>query len=394
MRKISADLICSMVSEPIENGVIILDESGEIIDITSLSNVAVEDVEKYSGIICPGFVNAHCHLELSYLKGKIEQKKGLPTFIKSLTKNRSSAHEYEIKKALISAENEMIKNGIVAVGDISNSNVTFSQKSKKNLHYHTFIEALGFIPSKASDAMTLSLVLEEEYTRITANECVSLVPHAPYSVSDNLFEKINANATLKQCVLSMHNQESEEENKMFREGNGQLINLLTSFFNLDLSFWSVPRKSSLSHVLSYLNNTPRLILVHNTFSQKEDIIVANEKNPNTFWCFCPNANLYIENTLPPIDLFRNIGCKIVLGTDSLASNTTLSILDEIKTIATAFPSIPFFELLQWATINGAEALDMKSLGKLKKGTSPGLNLIGNLGTNFQVNDKTYVQTLF
>jgi len=130
-----------------------------------------------------------------------------------------------------------------------------------------------------------------------------------------------------------------------------------------------------------LQDAKKIILVHNTFSREDDIKFATSNqswSEKIFFCFCVNANQYIENTMPPVELFRKHNCKIVLGTDSLASNHSLSILDEMKTISEHFPDIPFEELLQWSTINGAKALEIdKVAGSFTQGNIPGVILIEN-----------------
>jgi cytosine/adenosine deaminase-related metal-dependent hydrolase len=131
-------------------------------------------------------------------------------------------------------------------------------------------------------------------------------------------------------------------------------------------------------IAEYFKRDQKLLLVHNTVSEQEDIDFAKTYFNQLFWCFCPNANLYIEKRLPKIDLFRKNRCKITLGTDSLASNHQLSILEEIKTIQYHFPQIPLTELIGWGTINGAEFLGMEQkLGSFVKGKSPGVVLIEN-----------------
>ena len=101
--------------------------------------------------------------------------------------------------------------------------------------------------------------------------------------------------------------------------------------------------------------------------------------PNTFWCLCPNANQYIEQTMPPIELLRTGAANIIVGTDSYASNWSLNILDELKTIQQHHPQIPLEEMLGWATINGARALQMeKHLGSFETGKKPGIVLIENI----------------
>ena len=120
----------------------------------------------------------------------------------------------------------------------------------------------------------------------------------------------------------------------------------------------------------------KLQLVHNTFTNQDDIFFATNYNQNLFWCFCVNANLYIENKVPNVNLFTQNNCTITLGTDSYASNWSLSIFDEIKTLHKHFPQIEWNDLLTYATLNGAKFLGVENkFGSIEKGKTPGLNLI-------------------
>jgi cytosine/adenosine deaminase-related metal-dependent hydrolase len=157
--------------------------------------------------------------------------------------------------------------------------------------------------------------------------------------------------------------------------------------NFNNSHYQPTKKSSLQSYFKKLMAAEKIILVHNTFTKQEDIDFVNRQpatgnrqskvtQPQTFFCLCPNANLYIEDILPPVELFRKNNCNIVLGTDSLASNWSLSIVEEIKTIRKHFPQIPLEEILGWATINGAKGLGMeKRLGSFEKGKNPGVVLV-------------------
>jgi cytosine/adenosine deaminase-related metal-dependent hydrolase len=123
------------------------------------------------------------------------------------------------------------------------------------------------------------------------------------------------------------------------------------------------------------------LLVHNTYSTLEDINWAHLYSSVIYWCFCPNANLYIENRLPDFQTFINSACRILVGTDSYASNKSLSILEELKTISRHAPQIKLNMLLKWATLNGADFFGWKNeLGSLQKGKSPGINLITDINT--------------
>ena len=150
--------------------------------------------------------------------------------------------------------------------------------------------------------------------------------------------------------------------------------------NIDQRHFTPTGKSSLQSYFPRLAPAKKIISVHNTQTEPADIVFANQQvmqaGNELFWCVCPNANLYIENSLPPIELLRRYNCTITVGTDSLASNHSLSILDELKVITKNFPDIPLEELLQWATINGAAALQMdKTRGSFEAGKQPGLVLI-------------------
>jgi cytosine/adenosine deaminase-related metal-dependent hydrolase len=119
-----------------------------------------------------------------------------------------------------------------------------------------------------------------------------------------------------------------------------------------------------------------LQLVHNTFTGTNEIEEANSLYENLYWCLCVNANLYITGNLPNLSYFKSMQAKVTIGTDSLASNRQLSVLEELKTIHLHEPSIPLEQLIKWATINGAKFLKMQEkFGKIKPGVNPGLVLI-------------------
>ena len=358
------------------NHVLVTNEEGVIKDIAPIKE-AGDNVQKLEGIITPGFVNCHCHLELSHMKGLIPEHTGLVPFILSILKQRH-ATEQEIFTSIQSAEDEMLSNGIVAVGDISNNALSFNQKLKDNLHYHNFIEVSGFSPAIAQPRFETALDVYNTFKTHFPNH-TSLIPHAPYSVSKELFGLIDNSES--NSLSSIHNQETPDENEFFLSGNGK-FNLLYDTIGVDIKQFHKPSgKSSLQTVLPLINKPKKLLLVHDTFTSQADINVLKALSPvqQAIFCLCVNANLYIENKLPPIDLFIQNDCDIVLGTDSLASNHQLSILSEMITITQNFPHIPLQTILQWATINGAKALGMDdNLGSFEAGKKPGIVNITNL----------------
>ncbi len=376
IRKTSADWIFPLTSPPIKNGVLIFDQSGEILDLINpeVATIIPGDIEKFNGILCPGFVNTHCHLELSWMKGKIPEQTGLGEFVINVQKAKQEAVQNEIMHAIALADMEMRKNGIVAVGDISNTDYSFEIKSGSNIFYHTFIEAYASMPRMAEEEFTGAKSIFDLLTG-KFNLPGSITPHATYSVSQPLFGLINQHAKKYNSILSLHHQEALDENLLFLNKTGGLVENMKKL-GVDYSWFEPTGKSPLESIGQFLPRTNPLLLVHNTFSTGDDINFALSEFKNLFWCLCPNANLYVENKLPDISLFAKKKLKLTVGTDSLASNHQLSIVEEMKTIALTFPEILLDELLKWSSFNGAEFLGIEEIyGSFEKGKIPGINLV-------------------
>ncbi|RMG80986.1 MAG: amidohydrolase [Bacteroidetes bacterium] len=371
MKKLSADYIFDGFQLH-ENAVLVTNVDGTIEGVFSESDFELSETEHYKGILAPGFVNAHCHLELSHLKNVIPRKTGLPGFIRKIPDMRHFPQE-KIIEAASAADRQMKENGIVAVGDISNTTDSFSVKQKSSIYYHTFIETYGFAPFKAQKAFDNAVDMLSRAEKAGLN--ASIVPHAPYSVSDALFQLLKKYYAKTPSLISIHNQETETENEMFIHGKGELLEILKDFGN-DVRHWKAQGKSALLSVLDYLDNNSKVIFVHNTFTSPSEINLAEKRLSETYWCICPKANLYIEDTLPSVDRFMEVTDNICIGTDSLASNNTLSIVEEIETLRLHFPHIGLSELLRFATINGAKALGIDTVfGSFEKGKKPGINLL-------------------
>jgi len=371
MKSFTADYVFPVYADPIKNGTVTVDDDGKIISVSDTIPTTGPPPEKLSGIICPGFINTHCHLELSHMLGKIATKTGLVEFIKEITKQRGTSDSGLINAAAEQADHDMYENGIVAVSDISNNNSTVAIKAKSKLHYHTFVEIFGFLPDRAEALFDGALKLMEEFKP----QSVSVTPHAPYSVSKELFRLIKKYCDEHQNLLSIHNQECEDENKFFRYKLGKFTELY-EFFGMDISHFKPQARNSMQSIIPLLTNKQEVLMVHNTCTNLKDIYFLKRFDRKINWCFCPNANLYIEGKLPKINLFVDQGFNITLGTDSLASNHGLSILSEMQAIRHKFPAISTTKLMEWATINGAEFLGIDTQkGTLEVGKTPGLNLI-------------------
>lgn len=390
MKSFKADYVYPVCADPIKNGVVTVDDTGKIISVTDDTSPPTSNnpIESLNGIIVPGFINTHCHTELSHMKGRIAAGGGLISFIKDVLSTRT-ADQAEVLAAAEAADQQMYDNGIVAVGDISNNSITAPIKAKSKLYYHTFIEILGFLPDKADELFEKALETSEEFKP----QPTSITAHAPYSVSKELFKLIKKHSDTGTNLLSIHNQECEDENKFYRYKLGGFIDLY-KHLGVDIGYFRPQARNSVQSIIPLLTNRQKILLVHNTCTNLKDIYFIKRFDKKINWCFCPNANLYIEKRLPKIDLFVNQGLNITLGTDSLASNSKLCILSEMVTLQQNFKSLSIDTLLEWATINGAKFLGIDDeKGTIEAGKTPGLNLL--TGTDgLKLTADTKVKKLF
>jgi len=372
MKIFSADYVFPVCADPIENGVVVVDDTGKVISVTDHipPEIINHPVEKLKGALCPGFINTHCHTELSHLKDKVPKGTGLIDFIKTILQIRG-ADNAAVEAAAIKADDEMYQNGIVAVGDISNNSITAAFKPKSKLYYHTFVEVLGFIPAKANEVFNGGLEVLNDFK----GQSCSITPHAPYTISKELFKLIKKYSDIHDNLLSIHNQECEDENKFYRYKLGG-FNDLYAHLGIDIAYFKPQARNSLQSMIPLLSNKQNVLMVHNTCTNLKDIYFTKRFDRKIHWCFCPNANLYIEKQLPKVELFIDQGFNITLGTDSLASNNKLCILSEMLTLQQNFPALSTARLMEWATINGAKFLGIDSnKGTLEPGKTPGINLI-------------------
>ena len=360
MRFLSADWVFPLHVAPIKGGVLKMSKEGKILDVfTSRDTISVDKLEIFSGVLCPGFINTHCHLELSHLLGFAEEKKGLLDFIKVI-KKRNKFTKDQIKLSIDTAEQQMIKNGIVAVGDICNTNDTIDQKQKRNLHYYNFIEVFTIHEDKINDEIKKSTYLRDQFRRIDCRS--TIVPHSLYAVPPDLMIKILDAIDHKDNIICIHNQETKEENQLFQSKNGRLFKWLNKM-RATSSIWD--QRNSHKLIFRKFSKKIKMLLVHNTFTKKQDLIEA-------YYSTCPKANLYIEDSLPDYSIF-DVN-KLCVGTDSLASNNSLSILEELFVIQES-SNFDLNTLLKIGCHNGAKALGFDFLGTFEKNKTPGVNLI-------------------
>ena len=377
MARITAEYIYTLDRpEPIRNGFVEYDEKNG----TILSVGTCDESEKVeAGAIVPGFVNAHCHVELSHLHGKFRKGTGMAGFIDQINELRDWAGR-ETKITLVQKwMDKMWEDGVSAMADISNDDSSFGVKAVHPMYTRTFLEVFGSEPEMCEDVMKGVTELDAlaEETGIDA----APTPHSCYTMSPQLLTA-SAAAGLAKGYISYHSQESQEEEDLLRTGTGAM------YENRKRSGMSTPPvtgESSLKYFLdrlSYAHEAPydeHVLLVHNVCLAQDDIDAARKSFNNVYWAICPLSNIFIHNALPPVPLMRENGLKITVGTDSLSSNDDLDMVKEMYCIHKSFPEVPMNEILTWACANGAQFLKKDDvLGSLTPGKCPGIVMISDI----------------
>ena len=375
-KRIAAPFVYTLdCPEPIRNGFVEYDEQGTILRAGPCEDIAAEEYV-VDGAIVPGFVNAHCHVELSHLHGKFVKGTGMAGFIDQINALRDWAGR-DAKVVLVKEwMDRMWQRGVSAMADISNDDSSFDVKKNHPMYTRTFLEVFGSEPEQCEGVMDEVRQLNE--VADAAGIDAAPTPHSCYTMSPQLLTASVA-AGLEKGWLSYHSQESQEEEDLLMTGSGAM------YENRKRSGMSTPPvtgESSLKYFIDRLaagRPAPydeRILLVHNVCLKQDDIDAARKVMNNVYWAVCPLSNIFIHNAMPPIPLMRKNGLAITVGTDSLSSNDDLDMVRELYCLHEAFPEVPMSELFVWACLNGARFLAREDrLGSLTAGKRPGIVLV-------------------
>ena len=379
MKRIAAQFVYTLDGrEPIRNGYVEYDEAdGTILSV----GVCSETEDVLPGAIVPGFVNAHCHVELSHLHKKFRKGTGMAGFIDQINELRDWAGN-DVKAKLVQEwMDKMWNDGVSAMADISNDESSFDVKKAHKMYTRTFLEVFGSEPEMCDGVMKEVTALNS--LADAAGIDAAPTPHSCYTMSPQLLSA-SAAAGLDRGFLSYHSQESQEEEDLLLSGSGAMYD------NRKRSGMSTPPvtgESSLKYFIDRLaeaNPAPyeeHILLVHNVCLSQDDIEAAKTVMNNVYWAVCPLSNIFIHNALPPIPLMVENRLKVLVGTDSLSSNDDLDMVKELYCLHTNFPEVSMTTLLEWACLNGAEFLKQDALGSLVAGKKPGVVFISNVDGN-------------
>lgn len=383
--RVAAAFVYTLESDtPIRNGFVEYDESdGTVLAVGECSDPASEDI--LEGALVPGFVNAHCHVELSHLHKKFRKGTGMAGFIDQINELRDWAGREKKAELVQEWMDKMWSDGVSAMADISNDDSSFDVKASHKMYTRTFLEVFGSEPDMCEGVMNDVRELNE----VARSKGIDAAPtpHSCYTMSPQLLSS-SAAAGLDGGYLSYHSQESQEEEDLLMNGSGAMYE---NRVRNNMSTPPVTGESSLKYFIDRLAEAKtapydeHILLVHNVCLKQDDIEAAKKVMRNVYWAVCPLSNIFIHNALPPIPLMRENGLDIAIGTDSLSSNDDLSMIGEIECLHRNFPEVPMAEIYRWSSLNGARFLSKENmLGTLSPGKRPGIVLVTDVDSDGNV----------
>lgn len=379
MNRIAAEYVFTLSGdEPIRNGFVEYDDDGTVTRVGECADPLAEGAF-VKGALVPGFVNTHCHLELSYLWKSFRKGTGMAGFIDQINEMRDNKSMDEKLRDISHWMNLMWERGVSAMADISNCADTFAIKKASKIYSRTFLEVFGTEPEDCQSVMDGVMKLKEVAESYGLDAAPT--PHACYTMSPELVTAVSAEG-LKSGFLSFHSEETEEEEEMLKSGSGAMWD------NRKAAGMSVPPVTGKSSLLYFIDRLEKahpapfdehILLVHEVCMDQEGVDAVKKVMNHPFVALCPMSNIFIHNSLPPVPLMRRNGLKITVGTDSLSSNDDLDIIRELRCLQRNFPEVGLNELLVWACRNGAEFLSKENeYGRLAVGMRPGLVAVENL----------------
>ena len=382
MKRIAAKYLYRLNDpEPLVNGFVEVGDDGTVLRTGVCDNPAAEACF-FDGAVVPGFVNAHCHVELSSLWQKFCKGTGMAGFIDQINALRDSAPAEERVANIGRWMDILWQRGVSAMADISNCDESFAVKAASPMYTRTFLEVFGTEPEDCTDVIASVLALQRKAASFGLDAAPT--PHACYTMSPELLTAASAEG-LRSGYLSYHSEETPEEEEMLRSGSGAM------WENRIRAGMSVPPVTGTSSLLYFIDRLKQahpapfdehILLVHEVCLDQEGIDAVKAVMNHPYFALCPLSNLFIHNALPPVDLMRRNGLKLTIGTDSLSSNDDLDMVAELFCLQENFPEVPLGELLTWACRNGAEFLGKENMyGTITPGKRPGLVRIDNLGAD-------------
>ena len=350
--------VLPIVQRPIAGGTVTID-GDRIAGVGEFNGGPVEDLGNVA--VLPGLVNAHTHLELSWMRGQVPPGTSMPQWAARLMSLRRSVSS-EPPQPIVAAIGEARASGTCLVGDVTNTFATFEPLLDSDLSAVLFRELLGF---SAPDPEGLVTQVSAQIADLTPVEWLRacLVPHAPYSVSPALLQAIGR--ATRGRPFSIHLGESAQEVEFLREGTGEWRALLEAL-NVWNPAWTPPACGPVEYLARLGLVDANLVAVHGVQFTDEDL--SRLATAGASVVACPRSNKWTGAGEPPIERFYASGVRVAVGTDSLASVANLNLFEEAATLRWLAPEVPATRLLASATLEGARALGFEAdFGSIEPG---------------------------
>ncbi|WP_394831969.1 amidohydrolase family protein [Pendulispora rubella] len=369
---VHADHVLPGDAPPIRDGAVVVAEDGTIEDVGAAAEVLPRHggapVERVHGVVFPGLVNAHTHLELSALRGLVPGGHGFLPWVDSLLAARFDATPEDSPESMEAAVSELQRHGTAAVGEVTNSLAAAEHLARSGIEGSIFHEVFGVGGDVAERAEEM-LAASSAGTRAWPGLAYVPTAHTLHTTLADVVRKIVQHAKDAGLRTSLHLAEHAAERRALEHGDGPVTDWLRGRLRGAADVvWPMQSPIAYAEALGALG--PHMLLVHLTDALPEELERVAKSGSHVV--LCPRSNLYIEGRLPPLLAARAAGIEPALGTDSLASNASLDVLAEARALADRFSTVPAADLVRMATHNGAQALGRPALGRISRGARPGL----------------------
>lgn len=383
-RIVHADAAVPGDGPAIVDAALLLDDAGTILDVGTAADLlprhAGAPVERVRGVLLPGLVNAHTHLELSGLRAKVQGGAGFVPWLERLVAARVEEQPEDDLAAVEAAVDELDRAGTVAVGDVTNSLVAVRALARRGFAGAVFHEVFGLARDTALsrvDALASQLAAHVG-TWPSSDLAYAPAPHTLYTTHADAVRALVGSARALGRRTSLHLAEHGAERAFLASGGGPFAEFASRRVPGGAAGFDVPGTDAVSYAEALGALAPDVLVVHLADARPDEL--ARVAACRATVVLCPRSNLYIEVRLPALLTMLALGISPALGTDSLASNTTLDVLAEARALLERFPSVAPWRYVQMATANGARALARDDLGALAVGKRPGVLLVeGELG---------------
>lgn len=373
VRVVHADHVFPGDAPPIADGAVVVDEHGVVAAVGRAADVVPKHagaaLERIRGVVFPGLVNAHTHIELSAMRGRVAGGRGFVAWVDSLIAQRPEVGVEEQSEAIDAAVLELARTGTVAVGEVTNTLAAVGPLARRGIGGCIFHEVFGqdraFVLRRVEG---LRDELDERWPTWPSRDLTyAPAPHTLYTTHEDAVRALLEGAKRYGTLTSLHLAEHAPERRAIEQGDGPVPEWLLARTKQKPEWPRVPLFDYAERIGAL---SPMVLLVHLTEARADELARIAAKGAPVV--LCPRSNLHIEMKLPPLLAVRGAGIEAALGTDSLASNASLDVLAEAKAFADRFPAVPAWELLEMATWNGARALGRTDLGRIAKGARPGV----------------------